>query len=193
MRMTVVAVEVHKPLFSVSKSGATRNVYDLDRPDAEVIRCSSFRVCALWAGSRASRIPTAAVGLGWGAPLWPKPATPAPASVGDVPSSVAQVATTTTTTNATVPGPEGIVVSMASEPSAQSTPMVAVSIPSELAQASGGFRFVLPEGLVDAAGAPAISVRTAAGAPLPSWLRYVPESGAFVASAVPDGGLPINL
>ena len=28
---------------------------------------------------------------------------------------------------------------------------------------------------------------------LPSWLRYLPEQQTFVATAVPDGGLPITI
>jgi hypothetical protein len=134
------------------------------------------------------------------------PAARTPASVGDpvgsptaalgapspVAASVENIATTTVTP-AMAPGPEGIVVSMASELSGQSTPTVGVSIPIELAFAPAGFRFVLPQGLLDVAGDAAVIARTAAGDPLPTWLRYIPELGAFVASAVPEGGLPIDL
>jgi hypothetical protein len=31
------------------------------------------------------------------------------------------------------------------------------------------------------------------GEPLPSWLKFAPESNSFIATAVPDGGFPFQV
>lgn len=64
------------------------------------------------------------------------------------------------------------------------------------------YRHLLPAQLVvaptvAASGARApnstVSVTTACGQELPSWLKFNPESNSFVAAAVPEGGLALSL
>lgn len=67
-------------------------------------------------------------------------------------------------------------------------------VPKEMATAGSGFSFQLPAQVADQAASNApISVTTVSGDPLPGWLRFVPESKTFVASAVPDGAFPIQV
>ncbi len=57
-----------------------------------------------------------------------------------------------------------------------------------------GFSFVLPESIRSSKpeGQP-VQVALADGRPLPSWLRFVPAEMRFVANAVPDSALPIQV
>ena len=92
------------------------------------------------------------------------------------------------------------------------TGFIAVSLPKGTSTEGVGFRVPLPAEVAKEvsagasvsapAGTPAstalsvISVRaviTGGLAPLPGWLRYMPEQQMFVATAVPDGGLPITI
>jgi hypothetical protein len=65
-----------------------------------------------------------------------------------------------------------------------------------MATAGSGFSFPLPAQVTETANANTntkIEVTTAAGKPLPSWLKFNPETKAFAASAVPDGAFPIQV
>jgi len=64
-----------------------------------------------------------------------------------------------------------------------------------MATAGAGFAFPLPAQVAEtaAAGNAQVRVTTAGGGNLPAWLRYVPETKSFVASAVPDGAFPIQV
>lgn len=74
--------------------------------------------------------------------------------------------------------------------------MVTVTVPRDTATSGSGFSFPLPEQLAQAASATAgtaVIVTTLTGDPLPAWLRFVPETNTFVATAVPDGQFPIQV
>jgi hypothetical protein len=64
-----------------------------------------------------------------------------------------------------------------------------------MATAGSGFSFPLPAQVTDAeTGNNAVnSVTTVSGQPLPSWLKFNPETKTFVASAVPDGAFPMQV
>jgi hypothetical protein len=80
------------------------------------------------------------------------------------------------------------------QPSVQQAGIIAVSVPRDMATAGSGFSFPLPAQIAEtAAGNVPVRVTTLTGDPLPSWLRYVPETRTFVASAVPDGAFPIQI
>ena len=89
----------------------------------------------------------------------------------------------------------GISVSLVRQPSLQEAGVVTVSVPKETATAGSGFTFPLPAQVAETAGASnaQVSVTTISGGALPGWLRYVPETKSFVASAVPDGAFPIQI
>ena len=70
----------------------------------------------------------------------------------------------------------------------------AIKLATQRAEASA-FRFTLPTLIaqqLSAKGEP-IKVTTAKGDPLPAWLRYVPEKRSFVATSIPEGGLPLRI
>ncbi len=72
--------------------------------------------------------------------------------------------------------------------------VMAVSVPREVLSQNGGFTFKLPDQIADGGSASdTITATTAEGAPLPNWLRFNADSKTFVASTVPDGGLPISV
>jgi hypothetical protein len=63
-----------------------------------------------------------------------------------------------------------------------------------MATAGAGFSFPLPmQVLADAAPNVSVQLTLLNGDPLPSWLRFVPETNTFVAAAVPAGGFPIQI
>ncbi|HLA35867.1 MAG TPA: hypothetical protein VJ001_13475, partial [Rhodocyclaceae bacterium] len=70
----------------------------------------------------------------------------------------------------------------------------AIKIATQRAEASA-FRFPLPTAVVQRISAKdaAFKITTAKGAPIPPWLRYVPEKRSFYASSVPEGGLPLQI
>ena len=72
--------------------------------------------------------------------------------------------------------------------------VVTVSLPKGTATDGNGFTFPLPEQVAAAAtNNTQVHVTTASRGTLPSWLRYIPGTKVFVATAVPDGALPIQL
>ena len=63
-----------------------------------------------------------------------------------------------------------------------------------MAASGSGFSFALPTQVVTVEGGAApVQVTTASGTALPAWLHYSPDSHTIVATAVPDGGLPIQV
>lgn len=88
----------------------------------------------------------------------------------------------------------GISVSLVKEPSVQQTGIITVSVPKEMATAGSGFSFPLPAQVTETTSANTpVQVTTTAGNPLPGWLKFNPETKAFVASAVPDGAFPMQV
>jgi len=88
----------------------------------------------------------------------------------------------------------GISVSLVRQPSAQDVGIIAVSIPKETATTGTGFTFPLPNQVcADAQANDPVQVTMENGTPLPSWLRFAPETKCFVATAVPDGAFPIQV
>jgi len=89
----------------------------------------------------------------------------------------------------------GISVSLVRQPSLQVPGVITVVVPKDLATAGSGFTFALPAQVAESAAAGGMPVRvtTLTGGQLPGWLRYVPETKKFVASAVPDGAFPFQV
>ena len=98
-------------------------------------------------------------------------------------------------TGTSVTTSSGISVSLVRQPSVQEAGVVTVSVPKETATAGSGFTFPLPAQVAEtaAAGSAQIRVTSISGGALPGWLRYVPETKSFVASAVPDGAFPMQV
>jgi hypothetical protein len=69
----------------------------------------------------------------------------------------------------------------------------AVTVAKGVLQSGNGFSFALPEQVVQgSAGVPA-QVTTVSGGALPTWLRFDPQTNTFVATAVPESGLPLEV
>jgi hypothetical protein len=91
-------------------------------------------------------------------------------------------------------------VSLVRQPTRSDTGFVSVSVPKGTSTEGVGFRVPLPVEIANAmnagTGAATIEVRAIINGrsqPLPSWLRYSTEQQMFVASAIPDSGLPITI
>jgi hypothetical protein len=91
-------------------------------------------------------------------------------------------------------------VSLVRQSTRADTGFVSVSVPKGTSNEGVGFRVPLPVGVADVAnsdaGAPMIEMRAVINGrsqALPSWLRYSSALQMFVATAVPDGGLPITI
>ena len=94
------------------------------------------------------------------------------------------------------PGSGGISISLVRQPSLQETGIITVSVPKEMATLGSGFSFPLPAQVTQTGAGnnnAVISVSTINGQPLPSWLKFNPETKSFIASAVPDGALPMQV
>ncbi|MDD5335968.1 MAG: MBG domain-containing protein, partial [Rhodoferax sp.] len=120
----------------------------------------------------------------------PRPPAPVPAPL-PTPQASPQLLSQA---SAGVPGSGSISVSLVSEATIQTPGMVAVAIPKEMASVGSGFTFPLPaQVFADASPNTPIQVSLLNGSPLPAWLRFVPETNSFVATAVPDGAFPIQV
>jgi hypothetical protein len=86
-----------------------------------------------------------------------------------------------------------IVVSVVHAPYGDLPGVISVRVPQQVIAAGRGFSFPLPAALVQAAGDGEVTVTLADGAPLPSWLRYVPASRSCVATQPPAGALPLTV
>ncbi|MDC8770640.1 YDG domain-containing protein [Roseateles albus] len=86
----------------------------------------------------------------------------------------------------------GVTVDMTRNPDLNQTGIVSVLVPRSTATAGGGFKFSLPDTIVQATKASGGTPSTSAlgGEALPGWLRFDAATLSFVASAVPDGALP---
>ena len=100
-------------------------------------------------------------------------------------------------------------IAVVTQPTRVETGFVAVSLPKGTSTEGVGFRVPLPVEVANAvassgtpttaaalASASVIEVRAVISGrtvSLPAWLRYFPEQQVFVATAVPDGGLPITI
>ena len=105
----------------------------------------------------------------------------------------------------------GVSVSLVRQPTRSDTGFVSVSVPKGTSTEGVGFRIPLPvevanvvtAGAVATTGSNAVSaanpvievraVINGRSSPLPSWLSYSSEQQIFVATAVPDGGMPITI
>jgi len=88
----------------------------------------------------------------------------------------------------------GISITLVQPPSVQQSGAIAVTVPKGMAASGSGFSFALPTQVVQVEGGAApVQVTTTGGTPLPAWLHYSPDSHTIVATAVPDGGLPIQV
>ena len=84
-------------------------------------------------------------------------------------------------------------IELVRQPSVQQAGIVSVSVPKGTTTSGTGFSFPLPVQVAATAGVAPVKVTLPDGAPLPAWLRYVPETKSFVATAVPDGAFPIQV
>ena len=79
-------------------------------------------------------------------------------------------------------------------PSASQSGAINVTVPRDMAQLGGAFKFTLPIEVFDAKRQQgAITVTLLDGQPLPSWLRFDSKTGEFVASVLPQGALPMKV
>jgi len=86
-----------------------------------------------------------------------------------------------------------ITVSLVRAPANGRPGMVSVELPAQIATPGMPFRFPLPAELSQAAATTPVQVTLSNGAPLPSWLRYVPIEKSFVANSTPAGALPLEV
>jgi hypothetical protein len=102
-------------------------------------------------------------------------------------------------------------VSLVRQPTSVDTGFVSVSVPKGTSTEGVGFRIPLPVEVANVANAgvlptidgnavsaanPVIEMRAMINGrsmPLPSWLSYSSAQKVFVATAVPDGGMPITI
>ncbi|NVO06066.1 MAG: hypothetical protein HXX19_09135, partial [Rhodoferax sp.] len=77
-------------------------------------------------------------------------------------------------------GPSGASVSLSQNGRVTSGNGISIPLPTQLASAATGSNAV-------------ISVTTVNGGVLPAWLKFNPETKTFVATAVPDGALPMQV
>jgi hypothetical protein len=90
-------------------------------------------------------------------------------------------------------GQGGAQVSVIQPLAARQEAYISVTVSKGTAGGSG-FGFPLPAHLADAIPQRApMTVTTLDGAPLPAWLRYVPETRSFTAAAVPAQSLPLQV
>jgi Putative Ig domain len=84
---------------------------------------------------------------------------------------------------------------MIRQPSSQSSGIISVSVPKDMATAGSGFSFPLPSQIANTAvGSNAvISVTTITGQPIPAWLTFDSQTKTFFASSVPDGAFPLQV
>ena len=87
----------------------------------------------------------------------------------------------------------GILVNLTQEPSTNGDGLVAVSVPKGIATFGSSFSFVIPARAVPYEADGSIEVTSANGEALPNWLKFLPESMSFVASAVPGGSFPLRV
>jgi hypothetical protein len=106
---------------------------------------------------------------------------PGPAPVAAAPVRPAETPSTGT---AAAPG---------TQPSSGGNSALTVTVPMGSTVAATGFDFALPAQLVQGKADAAIEVTAVSGAALPSWLRFDPSTKRFLATAVPPGGLPIEV
>jgi hypothetical protein len=71
--------------------------------------------------------------------------------------------------------------------------LVTVSVPESLIASGAGFSFALPAEIREAARSGGVRVTLKSGKRLPAWLRYIPKTQTFVASAAPASALPMEL
>ena len=84
-------------------------------------------------------------------------------------------------------------VSLVQDPTAEENGQVAVSVPEEVASSGKPFSFTLPSSITNAANNAKVRVTLKSGKRLPTWLKYIPATRTFVATAVPGGALPVDL
>jgi hypothetical protein len=84
-------------------------------------------------------------------------------------------------------------VSLVRAASTDAEGQVTVSVPEEVASSGNPFSFTLPASVTDGAGKAKIRVTLKNGKRLPSWLKYIPATRTFVATAMPAGALPLDV
>lgn len=83
-------------------------------------------------------------------------------------------------------------VAVIERPSTTVSGLVAITVPTGTATTGSGLVVELPPDVVPSADT-AVTLARADGRPLPSWIRFSKDDRSVVLSAVPDGGLPIQL
>jgi hypothetical protein len=84
-------------------------------------------------------------------------------------------------------------VSLVRDATAEENGQVTVSVPEEVASSGKPFSFTLPLSITNGANEAKVRVTLKGGKRLPTWLKYIPATRTFVATAVPGGALPLDL
>jgi filamentous hemagglutinin family protein len=94
---------------------------------------------------------------------------------------------------ATADAEDQVTVSLVRPANSTDEGQLTVSVPEGVALSGKAFSFALPASIAGGNGKARVRVSLPDGKPLPSWLKYVPATRAFVATAVPTGAIPLDL
>jgi hypothetical protein len=86
-----------------------------------------------------------------------------------------------------------VIVSRVRNATAEDNGQVIVSVPEEVVSSGETFSFVLPSSVTDGATKAKVRVTLVNGKRLPNWLKYIPATRTFVATAMPNGALPLDV
>jgi len=127
-------------------------------------------------------------------PVVPSPSFPIPNGAPPLREFVSSIPVTVTDSVPDALPDGGITISRVQSPAEPNAEVIAVSVPNRIVAAGNGFAFALPsEAFDDEPDNSVISVSLPDGAALPTWLRFVRKTRLFLASAVPDGALPVQV
>jgi len=84
-----------------------------------------------------------------------------------------------------------VTVSLVRNATVEDVGQVSVSVPQEVVSSGESFSFALPTTVTD--GSAKVRLTLLNGKRLPSWLKYIPATRMFVATAVPGGALPLDV
>jgi hypothetical protein len=90
-------------------------------------------------------------------------------------------------------GQDQVTVSLVRNATAADDGQVTVSVPEEVVSSGKPFSFALPSGATDGATKAKVRVTLVNGKRLPTWLKYIPVTHTFVATAMPGGALPLDV
>jgi hypothetical protein len=97
------------------------------------------------------------------------------------------------TGSANVNAHDDVTVSQVRTATAEDNGQVIVSVPEAVVSSGETFSFVLPSTITDGAAKAKVRVTLVNGKRLPNWLKYIPATCTFVATAMPGGALPLDV